>query len=220
VRDLSLKLKKDYYQRLTYIAADRSERMLSDVLRHGVLAQHPGRVRVRQADAMQPETLAREIGLQGSPPHPQPLSPGVPGERGVSGPFRAVFLNYLLDCLPAAVLKLDDEGTKELHVRTVVARNVKLKDYTDLTAEQLRKRAAAGDAKSKRELLEVYGLFASEYDYRPVDVGKLPYGAFAAEYAKRASHRLLHSHGAIRYAGTPCGRSLRRVANYVNRLNR
>ena len=27
---------KDYYQRLTYTAADRSERMLTDVLRHGV----------------------------------------------------------------------------------------------------------------------------------------------------------------------------------------
>jgi hypothetical protein len=41
---------KDYYDRLTYIAADRSERMLQDVLRHGVLSRHPGRYRVRQVD--------------------------------------------------------------------------------------------------------------------------------------------------------------------------
>jgi hypothetical protein len=43
---------KDYYQRLTYTAADRSERVLNDLLRHGVLAQHPGRYRVRLADAI------------------------------------------------------------------------------------------------------------------------------------------------------------------------
>jgi hypothetical protein len=35
--------------------------MLHDVLRHGVLSGHPGRYRVRQADAMQPETLARDL---------------------------------------------------------------------------------------------------------------------------------------------------------------
>ena len=46
-RDLCQKHKKDYYDRLCYIAADRSQRMLMDVLRHGVLANHPGRYRVR-----------------------------------------------------------------------------------------------------------------------------------------------------------------------------
>ena len=34
---------KNYYDRLCYVAADRSERMLLDVLRHGVLGNHPGR---------------------------------------------------------------------------------------------------------------------------------------------------------------------------------
>src|SRR5262249_48628262 len=70
---------KDYYQRLIYTAADRSERMLTDVLRHGVLAQHPGRYRVRQIDAMQPEMVARDVAFH---PHPQPLSRG---ERGAPG---------------------------------------------------------------------------------------------------------------------------------------
>ncbi len=57
MRDLCREHKKDYYDRLCYIAADRSERMLQDVLRHGVLAEHPGRYRVRQLDAMRPEEL-------------------------------------------------------------------------------------------------------------------------------------------------------------------
>jgi hypothetical protein len=42
VRELSDKAKKDYYHRLTYIAADCSERMLLDVARHGVLGNHLG----------------------------------------------------------------------------------------------------------------------------------------------------------------------------------
>ena len=181
VQELCRQQKKDYYQRLTYIAADRSERMLTDVLRHGILAHHPGRYRVRQVDAMKPDEL-------------------LPGDVSISEskkPFRAVFLNYLLDCLPAASLRFDSDKVEQLHVRTCVARNVKLSDYTDLSAEQLRKRAKSNDAKARQELLEVYGLFASEYDYRAVEVKDLPYGAFAAEYARRTSKNLLHSYGPI-----------------------
>src|SRR5437879_590242 len=78
LKDLCWRNKKDYYDRLTYIAADRSERMLQDVLRHGVLAGHPGRYCVRQVDAMKPaELLARDAQLFG----------------GKEKPFRAVFLN-------------------------------------------------------------------------------------------------------------------------------
>ena len=36
-----------------------------------------------------------------------------------------------------------------------------------------------------------------EYDYRPVDVKTLPHGAFALEYGRRLTKRVLHSYGAI-----------------------
>src|SRR5205823_12579837 len=62
---------------------------------------------------------------------------------------------------------------------------------------QLRERAKSADPRARDELLEVYGLFASEYDYRPVDPRKLPYGEFAAEYGRKITKRLLHSYGAI-----------------------
>jgi tetratricopeptide (TPR) repeat protein len=181
IRDLCRANRKDYYERLCYVAADRSERMLDDVLRHGVLAHHPGRYRVRQVDAMQPETLLRDPTFRNA------------GAK----PFRAVFLNYLLDCLPAAVLRFEGEEVRELHVRTCVARNVRLADYTNLTPQQLRERAKTNDPRAEADLLEVYGLFASEYDYRPVDPAKLPYADFAVEYGRRVSKRLLHSYGAI-----------------------
>lgn len=181
VRDLCLKHKKDYYDRLCYIAADKSKRMLLDVLRHGVLANHPGRYRVREVDALEPEKLAGDLMFRGSS----------------ATPLRAVFLNYLLDCLPAAVLELDKDEVKQLHVRTCVARIVNLEHHTDMRLEQLRERAKSSDPEAKRELLEVYGLFASEYDYRPVDPNTLPHGEFALDYGRRLTKRLLHSYGAI-----------------------
>ena len=72
-----------------------------------------------------------------------------------------------------------------------------LEDYTDLTAEALAQRAKTNDAQAQRELLEVYGLFASEYDYRPVDVKTLPHGDFALEFGRTKTNKLLHSYGAI-----------------------
>src|SRR5262249_36199741 len=51
-RDLCAEHKRDYCDRLCYIAADRSERMLLDACRHGVFANHPGRYRLRVCDAL------------------------------------------------------------------------------------------------------------------------------------------------------------------------
>lgn len=180
-RDLCEKHDKDYYGRLCYIAADRSERMLLDVSRHGVLANHPGRYRLRQVDAMKPETLAYDAMFLDHP----------------GKPLRAVFLNYLLDCLPAAVLDLSSDDVKQLCVRTCLGRNVKLADFTDMNIDSLQERAKSDDPRGQQELLEVYGLFASEYDYRPVDAAKLPYGDFALGFGRKMTKRLLHSYGAI-----------------------
>jgi hypothetical protein len=183
-QDLCEKHRKDFYDRLIYVAADRSERMLTDVIRHGVLTNHPGRYRLRLVDAMCPqEELPYDAAFLG---HPRK-------ER----PFRAVFLNYLLDCLPAAVLQFDGDQIKELHVRTCVARNVKLEDFTDMTVDQLKERAKSNDPRAKQELLEVYGLFASEYDHRPVDVSRIPYAKFGIDYARPMTKRFLWSYGAI-----------------------
>jgi tetratricopeptide (TPR) repeat protein len=66
-----------------------------------------------------------------------------------------------------------------------------------MTVQQLQERAKSADPRAKRELLEVYGLFASEYDYRPVDYRKLPYGEFGFEYARRWAKKVLVSYGAI-----------------------
>ena len=220
-RALCVQYDRDYYDRLCYIAADRSERMLQDVCRHGVLANHAGRYRLRRIDAMEPgRNLAADMALdcrtdwqsvrgaaeQGGAASPDglPIRP-TEGRR----PFRAVFLNYLLDCLPAAVLEIDGDEVKQLCVRTMVGRNINLTNYTDLSVEQLRQRAESNDPAARQELLEIYGLFASEYDYRPLinrgegkgargeKAAEIPYLDFALDYGRRFSRRLLHSYGAI-----------------------
>ncbi len=156
----------------------------------------------------------------------RPEANGPVANRPHEGRLRAVFLNYLLDCLPAAVLHFDGDAVRQLCVRTCVARKVRLADYTDLTADQLRQRAQSSDPRARDELLEVYGLFASEYDYQAVrdgaplapradsdgtGIGQAksargasgapwpapPYFDFAVEYARGWTKRLLHSYGAI-----------------------
>src|SRR5262249_11307376 len=155
---------KDYYGRLTYVLGDHSQRMLLDVCRSGALAGHPGRYRLRVVDALRPDDRRpRDLLFRGHP----------------GRPLRAVFLNYVLDCLPAASLQFDGEQAKQLCVRICVARNIRLEDHTDLSAQALADRAKGGGPEAERDLLEVYGLFASEYDYRPVDLTTLPYGDFA-----------------------------------------
>jgi hypothetical protein len=156
--------------------ADHSEPMLRDVLRHGILAHHSGRYRLRQVDALHPAArLRHDLMFRG---------------QGTK-PFRAVFLNYVLDCLPAAALHVEGEEVRQLCVRICVARTVRLQDFTDLTAKQLAQRARSADPAARQDQLEVYGLFASEYDYRPVDVKSLPHGEFAVEFARRRTRRLL-----------------------------
>ena len=68
-KELCVKNKQDFYDRLCYVAADRSERMLQDVLRHGVLGNHrrallhpPGRCHEAGGDACEPCALSQRQG--------------------------------------------------------------------------------------------------------------------------------------------------------------
>ena len=178
---------KDYYDRLCYVAGDYSEKMLNDAGRHGVFDHHPGRYVFRVVDALCPEkSLCHD-----------PLFGELAGQ-----PFRAIFLNYLLDCLPAAVLKIDGDEVKQLCVRSCLARGAdltELGDLTgDLTAEELARMANNPGRKKSAELRRAYGLLASEYEYRPVDPAGVPYGTRALQFARWINQdSVVHSYGAI-----------------------
>jgi tetratricopeptide (TPR) repeat protein len=206
-KELSAREHKDYYRRLTYIAGDRSERMLADACRHGVFANHADRYQLRVVDALEP---GRYLG------------------SGDKGPvIRAIFLNYLLDCLPAAHVHFGDVGCvaggpdgqtgeatpsgppatrptgplRQLCVRTCLARNVDLAEYTHLTPQDIARRAQYPSTANRRSIQELYGLFASEYAYFPADAAglkhDLPYLDFTRRFAREHGGYLLHSYGAI-----------------------
>jgi hypothetical protein len=150
---------KDYYDRLCYVAADRSPRMLRDAGRHGVFLNHPGRYRLRVADALCPGLTL--------------LADGDIGQQATR-PFRAVFLNYVLDCLPPTVLKAEGEELRQLHVRTSLPPRAKWRAQIDASAEELRWLAASADACQRRELMSVYPWCLSEYRYLPVSLDEIP----------------------------------------------
>jgi tetratricopeptide (TPR) repeat protein len=163
------------------VAGDRSEQMLQDVCRHGIFAQHAGHALVRVVDALAPEELLGDLAFRRLAPRP----------------FRAVLLNYLLDCLPATDLKISEQETRQLCVRICLGRYANLAEYTDLSAADLARLAASGDDRDQRQLMDLYGLFVAEYDYQPVDAATLPYGAFAARFAREHGGHFLHNYGAI-----------------------
>jgi tetratricopeptide (TPR) repeat protein len=195
-RDLCTLHRVDYYDRLVYIAADRSERMLLDTIRRGTFQHHPGRYLLRTIDALNPSRALRD----------DPALCG-PTER----PLRAVFLNYLLDCLPATVLQVRAEsdadrsgGTSQgarrlfqLCVRTCLARGIDLREYTNDSSEDLARLAASDNPDDRSRLLNVFGLFTTEYDYRAIQPERIPYGSFIRDFIGRQPATVVHSHGAI-----------------------
>jgi tetratricopeptide (TPR) repeat protein len=173
----------DYYDRLCYVAGDYSESMLLDACRHGVFADHPGRYLLRVVDALCPERT-----LSADPLLAQPAG----------RPFRAVFLNYLLDCLPAAAFRVEGEEVRQLCVRTCLARGAEVSEYGGTSIEELARLATSTDPADRQELLRVFDLLGTEYDYRAADYNRVPYGDFAVQYARAAGNSsVLLNYGAL-----------------------
>lgn len=179
-RELCLRHGRDYYQRFCYIAADSSERMLSHLETHQVLGRHAGRYRLFLVDARRPSFDLNEGRTE-----------------NLSGAVRAVFLNYVLDSLPAAVLKLDGEAISQLCLRTYLARGVDIRDHTTFSAEDLVRFAVSPDPEEKQLLIDLYHLFSLDFDYRPADPDSLPYAEFAASLLRVGNRYLIHNYGVL-----------------------
>jgi tetratricopeptide (TPR) repeat protein len=179
-RELCLRHGRNYYQRFCYIAADSSERMLSHLEAHRVLEDHEGHYRLALVDAMNPR-LDWQEGRTDS----------------LSGAVRAVFLNYVLDSLPATVLKLDGEEISQLCLRTYLARGVDIRDHTALSAEDLVRCAVSSDPEEKQQLIDLYHLFSLDFDYRPVALGTLPYAELAVSSLHVENGYLIHNYGVL-----------------------
>ncbi|MCI0595681.1 MAG: hypothetical protein L0Z48_03955 [candidate division Zixibacteria bacterium] len=182
-RSLCRRRGRNFYGRFCYVAADRSRPMLEDLKRNEILSSHEGHYRIQWADALLPQ-----FGL----------NPAASGSGRRHEPFRAIFFNYLLDNLPAAVLKVEQKAISQLCIETALAEGVDLQKHTRLDAAELARLAASSDFSEKSEMLELYPLFALRGEYRPAKAGDLPYVSFAVSQAPANGGCLLHSYGAIR----------------------
>jgi tetratricopeptide (TPR) repeat protein len=171
---------KDYYDRLCYVASDKHHRMLDDLSTSGLLDAHRGRYRLVTFDASQ--TGAELSALVGG------------GERPPT--LRGVFLNYLLDCLPFSVLRIEGPDARELWSRAYLARGVNPEEYGRLTTDDILAYAASDDV-ALDTLVDLYPLLAFEFEYRRCDSSTVPHLEVARQLVTMQAPYVLHSYGAI-----------------------
>ncbi|MGH8597335.1 MAG: SAM-dependent methyltransferase, partial [Gammaproteobacteria bacterium] len=149
---------RDFYGRLTYFVSDQSPRTAEQWRDQEVFAKHDGHVVVGTCDSTCP---AEFRDLQG-----ENAGPGVP---------RAVFANYALDVLPAAILRRGAGGPEQLCVRTrLTSDRALLGQYTQLSPEEIQARANGGSLAERAELLSLLPLLEFETAYHPVASRDLP----------------------------------------------
>ncbi|HXU83855.1 MAG TPA: SAM-dependent methyltransferase, partial [Polyangia bacterium] len=164
----------DFYDRLRYLVTDVSPATVAQWQERRLFADHAQHVTCQVADANAPLPVA--------------------------GPLRAVFCNYLLDVLPAAIVRASPDRpgvVEQLCVRTHLAREPGPgRPRPALSLEEVRVLVAAGDDAALVRLLPVMGFFEYEVAYRSDGVEALA-GAAQAVAAQPAAARVRLSVGAL-----------------------
>jgi tetratricopeptide (TPR) repeat protein len=171
----------DYYQRLIYFVTDSSRRTLQVWQECHLFADHGARVLPALADARQPTRLTT---LGGAPV----LLPNL----------RAVFCNYLLDNLPAAVVREQEGIIQQLMVQTWV-RPYKLVQHDvrlPLPAKQLPDLIAKAKLHDLAQLRPLLPWLEFEIEFQTVGADELPAVHEVLKYYKNATRAIL-SHGAL-----------------------
>ena len=170
---------KDFYDRLTYHVSDGSPRTIEQWQQVGQFDRHTGHVIVGRCDARHPVAL-------------QAAGGEVVDLKGL----RAVFTNYILDVLPAAVVRSDNGQAQQLCVRTI------LDDETDLArlegqldADAVQRLAASTDPSERVKLLPLLDVLRFDTAFVPIE-GDIPYLHEALEFGKDM-RRILLNFGAL-----------------------
>lgn len=162
---------RDHYERLTYLATDRSPAAVAQWRERRVFAEHEGHV--------EPLVLDANTSL------PAHIAPS------------AVICNYVLDVLPAAVLRKTEDGSiEQLHARTHLAdANAFTKIHGEPTLAELRELVDRDNAESRDRLLEYLPRFDLEVAFLPSDDPSRAMRDACAEVP--VLERVLFNHGAI-----------------------
>jgi len=180
-RAICLQEDRDFYQRLIYFVSDHSRRTVEQWREQEVFAEHADRVVVGTCDSMQPADFRD---LEGNPIR--------------FGFLRAVFANYALDVLPAAIIRTGLEGLEQLCVRTrLTSDGGLLSRYSPLSLDEILAVANAGSSADRGGLLPLLPLLEFETAYRPLaSPDLLPYRAEAIEFG-RDLEKFTINYGAI-----------------------
>jgi hypothetical protein len=165
---------REHYDRLTLVLADSSRGMLDDVASHAVLAEHEGRYELVHSD------------------------PDRPAQAAGGDPFHAVFLNYLLDALPASVVRRGHKGLEQLCVRTRLADDADLADYTALPFERVVELADAPAEAARERLADLHPALVLDVRYEPVRPETMPESqALQGILPDGSETSAVHGHGSI-----------------------
>ena len=141
---------RDFYGRLEYWVTDRSPRTVEQWGELEIFAPHAAHVVARACRANDAGAL-------------------------VGGPLRAVFANYVLDVLPASILRRRDGRWEEMHARAWLTADEELRRlYTRLDLEEIRALARSDDPGELARLLPLVPLLESEVRFLPCEPGSMP----------------------------------------------
>jgi tetratricopeptide (TPR) repeat protein len=144
-RALCRRYDRDFYDRLAMRVTDGSPASVARWAATGMFAGHAAQVSIGVCDAQMPEPA---------------------GE----GALRALFANYVLDSLPAAVLRWDDGGWQQLCARASIRADTVLpRSLSGRDAAWLRKTAGTTHPDELAELLPLLPFLDSELAFRPID---------------------------------------------------
>lgn len=149
-RDLCQRHARDFYDRLVFHVTDRSPRTVDHWTACGVFGDHGGHVVATVCDAGSPSGL-----LDGLP---------------IDGPLHAVFTNYVLDSLPAAVLRRRRGVWEQLATQASLRRDVELPvSLAGWDLDRLRDDARSDHVDDLVALLPLLPLLDGEARFQPID---------------------------------------------------
>jgi tetratricopeptide (TPR) repeat protein len=169
---------KDFYERLIFYVSDGSHETVKQWAEFGIYNDHGAHVVTGVCDARLPAQFRTLDGRTTSLPA-----------------LRAVFANYVLDSLPAAVLRKGPEGPEEQYVRTHLADAERVAQYSRRTIDEIRALAAASDPAERATLAALSPALEFEAEFRPVN-GRVPWVDEAIAFGRDAE-RIVLNHGAF-----------------------
>lgn len=136
---------RDFYDRLSMYVTDGSPSSVTRWSEAGLFAAHAAHVETGVCDAQRPDGI-------------------------VDGPVRAVFANYVLDSLPAAVLRWSGSSWQQLCARASIRKDAVLpRSLASRGTEWLRQAASGQHPEEFGALLPLLPIVESELAFLPID---------------------------------------------------